>query len=183
MADLLPPPIAFLLSESSNLPREILVPGGDWPGPALLPATFRAPDPVAAMPAPDAAIPHWPALAALPDRIAPAASEAPAAPPAPEQAFVPPPASAFPSLAALEAILDALSSAPRPVPTAEERATMLVLIGLDPALADDPMAFEAALRAAPAPDPDAVLEQWLNGAGAVPPEPDPSPVTPDWLLG
>lgn len=178
MADLLPPPIAFLLPESPDLPREILVPGGDGPGPALLPATLQAPDPLAAaaaLPAPEAAIPHWPALAPLPDGIAPAVSQAP------DPAA--PPASAFPSLAALEAILDAIAAAPRPMPTAGERATMLALLGLDPALADDPMAFEAALRDAPVPDPDAVLDRWLSEAGAVPPEPDPFPVTPDWLLG
>lgn len=182
MADLLPPPIAFLLTDSPQLPREILVPGGDLARPALTPEPLPAP---AGATAPVAAIAGVPPPAQPPAATAPAGSEAhlPAAPPAPEQAAAPPQPGAFPSLAALEAILDALTAAPRPMPTAEDRATMLALLGLDPALADDPLAFESALRAAPAPDPDAVLEQWLSEAGAVPPEPDPFPVTPDWLLG
>lgn len=180
MADLLPPPITNLLTESPNPLREVLVPGGDLAQPALPPEPVPSPSFASA---PDAAFPGAPPpaepVAATADREAPVA----AAQPAPEQAATPPPPGAFPSLAAIEAILDAIAAAPRPAPTAEERATMLALLGLDPALADDPMAFEAALRNAPAPDADAVLDKWLSEAGAVPPEPDPFPVTPDWLLG
>jgi len=180
MADLLPPPITNLLTESPTLQREILVPGDDLAQPALPPEPVPSP---ALATAPDAAFPGAPPAAeqtaATADREAPVA----AAPPAPGQAATPPPPGAFPSLAAIEAILDAIAATPRPAPTAEERVAMLALLGLDPALADDLMAFEAALRGAPAPDPDAVLAQWLSEAGAVPPEPDPFPVTPDWLLG
>lgn len=195
MADLLPPPIANLLSELPNLPREILVPGGIGPVPMPAPAA-----------APDAALPGVPqppmagasdagetgALAGLPipgmeagdpPAMQPAAADAVASSGAPAPTHAPPPPAAFPSLAALEAILDAIAAAPRPAPTAEERAAMLAVLGLDPALADDPMAFEAALRNAPAADPDALLDRWFSEAGAVPPEPDPFPVTPDWLLG
>jgi hypothetical protein len=215
MADLLPPPIANLLSELPNLPREILVPGGS--GPVPTPAPAAAPDaalpgvpqppeaaasdvgetaPLAALPTPGIpaadSSPAVPAAAGLPiartDAGDPPAMEPAAADPvasggAPAPTHAPPPPAAFPSLAALEAILDAIAATPRPAPTAEERAAMLAVFGLDPALADDPMAFEAALRNAPAADPDALLDHWLSEAGAVPPEPDPFPVAPDWLLG
>lgn len=214
MADLLPPPIANLLSEFPKLPREILVPGGTGLAPtpvpaaapdAALPGVPEAPGPVASdageteplagqaasgMPA-AGWFPAVPAAAALPipgmqadepPAMEPATAEPVAGSGAPARTLPPPPV-AFPSLAALEAILDAIAATPRPAPTAEERAAMLAMLGLDPALAADAMAFEAALRHAPAADPDALLDRWLSEAGAVPPGPDPFPVTPDWLLG
>ncbi|MBW6399187.1 hypothetical protein KPL78_15095 [Roseomonas sp. HJA6] len=97
-------------------------------------------------------------------------------------AFDVPPEDAFPTLADLDAILAANAGAP-PEPTAEERAEVIDLLGLDPAIANDPLRYAEALANLPEPDADQALEQWMRDydVGALPSEvPDPAG---DWQIG
>lgn len=93
-----------------------------------------------------------------------------------------PPEDAFPTLADLDAIL-AANAGPPAEPSAAERAEVIALLGLDPALADDPVRYAEALANLPEPDADQVLEQWMqdDDVGPLPPDmPDPAS---DWHLG
>ena len=146
-----PPPAARL---TEVLLREPEAPAP--PGPAAAPAAAEA-----AAPAPLLAQ----AVAGAPMDAAPEA--------------LPPAEPAFPTRAELDAILAAVT-APPPPPSAEERAALAGVLGLDPAIAADPLLFDAALAALPEPDAAAVLAEWLSEAGAAAPGPAPEP---DWPLG
>jgi hypothetical protein len=72
---------------------------------------------------------------------------------------------AFPTLAAIDAIRAAFA-VDAPGPDEAARVEFAALLGLDPELAAEEAAFLDALRDAPAPDGDALLDEWLSAARA-----------------
>lgn len=90
-----------------------------------------------------------------------------------------PPEDAFPTLAELDAIL-AEHAGPPPVPDAAMRAEVAMMLGLDPAIAEDPALFEAAVAGYTMPEPDPLPEDFTDPAA-------PcwwwSVVPQDWSLG
>ena len=135
-------------------PEDVLILAGDAPLPLPLPLEGAPAD----MP-PDESAP-------LPDTTEPS-------PVLPEDAF--------PTLAELDAIL-AAHDGPPPVLDAATRAELAAALGLDPAIAEDPAAFDAAVAALPEP-----VEEELPPMENVTPDEDPFqdyPALPgDWLLG
>ena len=107
------------------------------------------------------------------------ATPPPAEPDAAQPAFAVPDEASFPTLAELDAILAANAGAPA-TPTAEERAEVIALLGLDPAIAEDPALYAETLANLPDPDADAALEQWLAEYGVEATTPDPAGA---WSLG
>ena len=103
--------------------------------------------------------------------------------PVPDTAEAPPvlPEDAFPTIAELDSIL-AAHDGPPPVLDAGTRAELAAAVGLDPAIAEDPAAFEAAVAALPEP-----VEEEVPPMQDVTPDEDPFqdyPALPgDWLLG
>lgn len=71
----------------------------------------------------------------------------------------------FPSIDEMAAIL-AESMAPTPGPDLETRQEMAEFLGLDPSVALDPAAYEAALIIAPGLDEDAALDAWTGDGDA-----------------
>jgi hypothetical protein len=167
---ILPPlPDLFLLLEEQIpfTPEEILV---DAPAPIgeTAPAAAAPPEPPTVAPEP-------PVVA--PVEASPAMAE-PEPPPAP--AFALPSEDEFPTLAELDAIRDAHAGAP-PGPDAAARAELAALLGLDPAIANDPALFDETVAALPDPDADQVMAEWTNEAGIDQVEwPEPAG---DWQLG
>ncbi len=161
-------PVSDLLftpdDEPPALQSDVLVHGAQHPVmPGIVAAPPDGPDAAAA---PDT-IPES-AFAPLPDSPAsPSAPPLPAATPA----FALPPEDAFPTRAELDAIL-AAHAGPPASPDAAERAAAAALLGLDPAIAEDPALYDAAIAALPEPDADAVLAIWISEA-----------VTGEWPLG
>lgn len=107
------------------------------------------------------------------------ATPPPAEPDAAQPAFAVPDEASFPTLAELDAILAANAGAPA-TPTAEERAEVIALLGLDPAIAADPTLYAETLANLPDPDADVALEQWLAEYGVEATTPDPAGA---WSLG
>lgn len=167
---LLPPSPLFILLDDPIIvaPEDVLVAG---PVAAAMPAS--GPD---AAPLPPAPVPtEAPAPAAT--TIGPADM-----PDAGPQAFTPPAEDSFPTLAELDAILAANADATIG-PDDAERAAAAALLGIDPAIAADPVLYAEALAALQDPDADAVLDQWLSEAEVGPPPaewPDPAG---DWQVG
>ena len=108
-----------------------------------------------------------------PDAAAPVRAIAAAPPVLPEDAF--------PTMAELDAIL-AAHDGPPPVLDAAARAELAAALGLDPAIAEDLAAFEAAIAALPEP-----MEKEIPSMEHVTPAEDPFqgyPALPGgWLLG
>ena len=167
---LLPPSHLFILLDDPIIfaPEDVLV-----AGPVATATPASGPD---AAPLPPASVPaEAPAPAAT--TVGPADT-----PDAEPLAFTLPAEHAFPTLAELDAILAANADA-NAGPDAAERAAAAALLGIDPAIAADPVLYAAALAALQDPDADAVLDQWLNEAEVGPPPaewPDPAG---DWQVG
>lgn len=70
---------------------------------------------------------------------------------------------AFPTIAELDAIL-AENAGPPPVPDAAARAEVAAMLGLDPAIAADPVLFEAAVADCTMPEPDPLPEDITDPA-------------------
>lgn len=120
-------------------------------------------------------------LAALPAAAAPEAIVSEAAPEPPVAAFEVPSEDAFPTAAELDAIL-AANAGPAAQPSAAERAAVIALLGLDPAIAEDPVLYARTLAELPEPDADQVLEQWMQEYGVVDPASLPNEPASDWPL-
>lgn len=125
-----------------------------------------------------------PVDASPPDTAEPTAAEpgeaTPQPPPAP--AFALPPEDAFPTLAELDAIL-AANATPPPGLSAAERAEIVALLGLDPAIADDPLLYAEILAGLPDPDENELLAQWEKEYDVPAPLPDPPDIEGEWQLG
>jgi hypothetical protein len=167
----LPDPFFLLEDQIPGTPEEILV---DAPAPigAAAPAAAET---AAAPPEPPTVAPEPPVVTPV---EAPPAMAEPEPPPAP--AFTLPSEEEFPTLAELDAIRDAHAGAPTG-PDAAARAELLALLGLDPAIANDPALFDATVAGLPDPDADQVMAEWVHEAGIDQVE-WPEPVG-DWQLG
>lgn len=200
---ILPAPLFLPEDPPAPAPEEVLVagttplPAEDTPVAIARPLAEQPPAPAALLPPPVALDPDpttAPATAAMPVDDAPAAPEPaptpadppPAQEPAPsttqQPAFTQPEDASFPTLAELDAIL-AAHAGPPAGPDAAERATAAALLGLDPAIAEDPALYDATIAALPEPDADAVLAAWIDEAGASLPPPQPAGPAGDWQLG
>jgi hypothetical protein len=153
-----------------------IIPPDDAPAAPAMPAMLPAPPPQAAdadaVPAADPPLPDGPqpadsaqAADVPPPDAAQPADAVPDAELPPPPAFALPPEDAFPTLAELDAIR-AANAGPPPGPDAAERAEMIALLGLDPALAADPERYATVIAGLPAPDADALLADWLRDAEA-----------------
>lgn len=157
------------------------------PVPSILPAPLFLPeDPPAPAPQEVLVAGTTPLPAAdAPVAVAPAPAEAP--PPAtpqlaPQPAFIMPEETSFPTLAELDAIL-AAHAGPPAGPDAAERAAAAALLGLDPAIAEDPALYDATIAALPEPDADQVLATWISEAEAGVPPAEAAEPAGDWQLG
>ncbi len=163
------PPAAAIVAEPPAIPAEPVVP-----------ATVDPPaEPTLVLPEPTAT--PAPVAVSTPATL-PEAAPATVDPPTADPAFTVPDEASFPTLAELEAILAANAGAPAG-PTAAERAELAALLGLDPAIADDPALFAETLANLPDPDADAALEQWLAEYGVEGLPPDVTVPAGTWQLG
>jgi hypothetical protein len=108
----------------------------------------------------------------------PAAVEAPLPPP---PAFALVPEDAFPTVAELDALL-AEHAGPPPGPDAALRAALALILGIDPALAQDAEAFDAALAALAPPAEESVPGEWVSD-GLPWDAAQAEAVLEDWVLG
>ncbi|HWT09290.1 MAG TPA: hypothetical protein VN329_08995, partial [Roseomonas sp.] len=148
---ILPAPL-FVPEEPPAAAEEDVLVAGTTPLPAEDAPVAVAPVPAEAPPAPAAQVPP------------PAALE-PAPPAARQPAFTLPEEGSFPTRAELDAIL-AAHAGPPAGPDAAERAAAAAVLGLDPAIAEDPARYDATIAALPEPDADAILAIWIGEAEA-----------------